>query len=105
MEFRFERPKLRLGYVPNRRDSFADPAFLENKKAVDKVLKKLVKECDVMTGNCTFAEYTYEKKPVPTTQNAEVQVTKEDLSDMANRIMDSISKMLNGQKGDDGIRG
>lgn len=47
MEFRFERPRLRLGYVPNRRDSFADPAFLENKKAVDKVLKKLVKECDI----------------------------------------------------------
>ena len=47
MEFRIERPRLRLGYVPNRRDSFSDPAFLENKKAVDKVLKKLVKECDI----------------------------------------------------------
>ena len=58
---KIEKPKLRLGYAPNRRDSFSSPEFLENKKAIDAEVKKLAEELDfelVDAGNLEFSGKT-----------------------------------------------
>lgn len=59
---KFEKPKLRLGYAPTRRDMFLHPMFKERKTAIDAKVRELAQVCDVdlvTTEDLPFADKSY----------------------------------------------
>lgn len=52
-----EKPKLRLGYAPNRRDSFRAPLYKEMKAALDAATKELCAALDVELIDATDLEF------------------------------------------------
>lgn len=106
----FSSGKLLIGVVNNREEAlmFNVPsgytAYIFNRFMSEFYVK------DNLTGQCSFSDYEYaEKKPImPEPIQSTNSVTKDDLANMEQRIMQSVSNVLADalrQKGDDGIRG
>ena len=106
----FASGKLLIGVVNNREEAlmFNVPsgytAYIFNRFVSEFYVK------DNLTGQCSFSDYEYaEKKPVvPEPVQQSNGVTKDDLANMEQRIMQSVSNVLADalrQRGDDGIRG
>lgn len=106
----FSSGKLLIGVVNNREEAlmFNVPsgytAYIFNRFMSEFYVK------DNLTGQCSFSDYEYtEKKPImPEPIQSTNAVTKDDLANMEQRIMQSVSNVLADalrQKGDDGIRG
>ena len=106
----FAAGKLLIGIVNNREEALmfnvqaGYTAYIFNRFLPEFYVK------DNSTGQCSFSDYEYsEKKPIVSepVQQQNV-VTKDDLANMEQRIMQSVSSILTGalqQRGDDGIRG
>ena len=103
--------KLLIGIVNNREEALmfnVQPgytAYIFNRFLPEFYVK------DNATGQCSFSDYEYnEKKQVvnPVQQEQTTNVTKDDLANMEQRIMQSVSSIITDalrQRGDDGIRG